>query len=296
MGESWEGTVLLADVGADASKLYAAAGPAQALHTIQRNVEVLAQAARAAGGHVIRAVGDEVLALFSAPAAAVDAAAAMRTAVETLPIVANVKLGVRIAFHSGPLTMRDGDVLGDTVNLTEQLVRQANSEQILTSTVTAAGLEKTYKKRLRLLRPAEPNRSASEITSCEFVWQVGAETTTLGLGGRSATTYKRHLRLKYGLSELATTQGDLRLIRLGRDLACHLSILDELASRHHCTIERRGEVFVLRDHSTNGTFISEEGAPEIRLQQGEALLRSRGCLALGQPRAATEQVVEYFCE
>jgi hypothetical protein len=178
--------------------------------------------------------------------------------------------------------------------LTEQLLRQANSEQILTSTNTAAGLQNTHRKRLRLLRPSEANRNAEEITSCELVWQIGSETTTLG--GEIAAGYKRHLRLKYGVSELATTQGDLELIKLGRDLGSHLSVLDDLASRHHCTIERRGEAFVLRDHSTNGTFISEDGAAETRLQHGEAVLANHGWLALGHPRERTGQLVEYFCE
>ncbi|HEV8262439.1 MAG TPA: FHA domain-containing protein [Burkholderiales bacterium] len=297
MNGTWEGTVLLADVRADAAKLYAVVGPTQALEAIQRSVETLAQVARTAGGHVIRQMADEIMALFPAPAAAADAAAAMRAAVETLPIFANVKLGVRIAFHSGPVTVRDGDVLGKTVNLAEQLLKQANSEQILTSTNTAAGLQNTYRKRLRLLRPSEANRNAEEITSCELVWQVGSETTTLEVGGQNAAAgYKRQLRLKHGLSELATTQGDLPLIKLGRDLACHLSVLDELASRHHCTIERRGEEFVLRDHSTNGTFVTEEGTPEMRLQHAEAVLGSHGWLALGQPRERTDQLVEYFCE
>jgi adenylate cyclase len=293
---TWEGTVLLADVRADAAKLYAVVGATQALEAIHRSVEVLGQAARAAGGQVIRQLADEVMALFPAPAAAADAATAMRAAVETLPIFANVKLGVRIAFHSGPVTVRDGDVMGNTVNLAEQLLKQANSEQILTSTNTAAGLQNAYRKRLRLLRPSEANRKADEITSCELVWQVGSETTTLEADGRSAKGYKRHLRLKYGLSELATTQGDLALIKLGRDAFSHLSVLDDLASRHHCTIERRGEAFVLRDHSTNGTFISEEGAAETRLQHAEAVLGNHGWLALGQPRERADQLVEYFCE
>jgi class 3 adenylate cyclase len=296
MNGTWEGTVLFADVRADAGKLYAAVGATQALQTIQRSVDALAQAARAAGGHVIRAVGDEVMALFPAPAAAATAAPAMRAAVETLPIVANVRLGVRIAFHSGPVTVRDGDVHGKTVNLAEQLLKQANSEQILISTNTAAGLQNTYKHRLRLVRPSAANRGPDEITSCEFVWQVGDDTTSLAPAGRGVAGYKRHLRLKYGVSELATTQGDLRIIELGRDAGCQLTVLDELASRHHCTIQRRNEAFVVRDHSTNGTFITEDGAAETRLQYEEAVLGTHGWFALGQPRAFTDQLVEYFCE
>jgi hypothetical protein len=189
--------------------------------------------------------------------------------------------------------MHDGNVVGNTVKLTEQLLRQANSEQILTSTNTAAGLDNSYRNRLRLIHRSDS--SPSEVSSCEFVWHVGDITRRLGAVGRTTSGHKRHLRLKYGESELATTQGDLRVIKLGREASCHLSILDDLASRDHCTIERRGEAFVLLDHSTNGTFITEEGAQEVRLEHGEAVLAKHGWLALGQPRACTDQVVEYFC-
>jgi adenylate cyclase len=295
MKGTWEGTVLLADVRVDAGKLYGLAGPARALETIQRSVDTLALAARAGGGQVIRAMGDQVMALFPTAVSAADAAGAMRDAVAALPVVATVKLGVRIAFHSGPLTVVDGDVLGKTVNLTEQLLKQANSEQILTSTGTAAGLDNQYKKRLRLLRPSETNASGIEVTTCEFDWRPAGDTPTVRLHANGGG-YTRHLRLKYGLSELSTLQAELRLIRLGRDTGCHLSISEELASRDHCTIERRTDTFVLRDHSTNGTFISEDGAQEMRLQHAETVLGSHGWLALGQPRAFTSEPVEYFCE
>jgi hypothetical protein len=235
------------------------------------------------------------MALFPTAVAAADAAAAMQAAVEALPIVAMVKLGVRIAFHSGPVTVRDGDALGKTVNLTEQLLKQAKSQQILTSTHTAAGLDNNYKKRLKLQRPPQTSNGGIEITSCEFDWRPVREHPTVRLRGPVAE-YKCHLRLKYGVTELATTQGDVRLIRLGRDSGCHISIVDELASRDHCTIERRADAFVLRDHSTNGTFIAEDGADEMRLQHAETLLGRHGWLALGQPRVFTSEAVEYFCE
>jgi hypothetical protein len=50
------------------------------------------------------------------------------------------------------------------------------------------------------------------------------------------------------------------------------------------------------DHSTNGTFVTEEGDPEIHLLGDCLPLRKHGWLALGQPRAKTGQVVEYFCD
>ena len=68
-----------------------------------------------------------------------------------------------------------------------------------------------------------------------------------------------------------------------------------MASRQHCTIERRNDKFVLADQSTNGTFVTTDGGTEILLQREEFTLDKHGWIAFGQPRAGAEEVVEYFC-
>ena len=45
MDSTWQGTVLLADLRRDASRLYASAGPTKALQAIQNCVAVLERAA-----------------------------------------------------------------------------------------------------------------------------------------------------------------------------------------------------------------------------------------------------------
>ena len=52
-------------------------------------------------------------------------------------------------------------------------------------------------------------------------------------------------------------------VTIGRDPGCKVVIEDEHASRHHCTIQRRYNHFVLADKSTNGTFVQVEGEEEI---------------------------------
>jgi hypothetical protein len=69
---------------------------------------------------------------------------------------------------------------------------------------------------------------------------------------------------------------------------------DDMASRQHCTVERRGDKYVLKDHSTNGTYVTLEGDTEIFLQREELTLPKHGWIAFGQPRVGAE-VVEFFC-
>jgi adenylate cyclase len=294
MDPTWQGTVLLADLRQDASRLYAVAGATKALQAIQHCLGLLEMLAWEGGATVVRTTGDEVMAVFPAPGAAADAAVLMQAAVDELPPVAQAKLGVRIAFHSGPVMVRNGDVLGNTVKMTSRLIEEALQEQIITSRETAAALGHTYKNRMRTVRPSQTVNATSSLGLCEFIWRVGGDTTTrFGAAGAKPVHYGT-LRLKYGLTEVVS-KGEHNHVSLGRDFECGLIILDDAASRRHCTIEQRAGEFVLTDHSTNGTYVTEEGEAEVHLQRSDFTLRKQGWIAFGRPRAETDQVVEYFC-
>jgi len=74
------------------------------------------------------------------------------------------------------------------------------------------------------------------------------------------------------------------------------SVADTEASRTHCAIERRQGKFVLVDQSTNGTYVTVEGAAEILVQREEFVLSKQGWITLGRSRAATTEVIEYSFE
>src|SRR5438093_8543281 len=94
----------------------------------------------------------------------------------------------------------------------------------------------------------------------------------------------------------STRRRDNDSITIGRDQGCGLVVADQKASRQHCTIERRQDKWVLKDHSTNGTYVTAEGDSEMLLQREELTLRKHGWIAFGQPRSGTSEVVEYFCD
>jgi adenylate cyclase len=290
MESTTRATVLFADISGTGS-LYEAAGATKASEAIRQCLDRLRLAARLGGAQLVKTVGEEVMALFPTPAAAADAAAAMQAAVDALPEVAHSKLAVRIAFLSGPVSVKHGDVLGDTVKLTARLLAHAKQQQILTSSNTAAALDESYKPRMR---DVARDGNAGQVRLCELVWGEDPDKTRIHAIRANALQH-RLVRLKYATTEIVRQRGDTA-IRIGRDFGGCLFVLDDHASRRHCTIEQRDGRFVLVDHSANGTFITEEGDPEIQLKGGDFPLRRHGWLAFGRPRVTTEQVVEYFCE
>src|SRR5687768_8061707 len=112
--------------------------------------ERLREVTAAAGGRVIKTIGEEVMALFPSPDAAAAAAASMQKAIEGMP-EGRTRPGVRVGFQTGPVLNQDGDVFGDTVNLAARLAQQAIREQIITSAETAAQLSEHYRACLRKL-------------------------------------------------------------------------------------------------------------------------------------------------
>ena len=292
-------TVLFADVS-ESMKLYQSAGDAAAHGAIAQCVDALRGATQAAGGRVIKTIGDEVMALFAAPAAAAGAAAEMQGAVDRLPEVGGFKLGLRIGFHCGPVIQKDDDVFGDTVNLAARLVAQAMKGQIITSAETAALCGPIFRGAMRQLYAIQVKGKSEEVSLCELVWRRDDDATVLALGRPAARPAGAPLRLKYHATELVRRRDNDSVV-IGRDATCGLVIAEHMASRQHCTIERRGDErrgdkWVLKDHSTNGTYLTVEGDAELLLRREELTLRKRGWIACGQPRAGTEEAVEFSCE
>ena len=288
--------MLFADVSGS-TRLYETEGDDAALDAIGRCIGRLSQAAAATGGRVLKTMGDEVMVLFPTADAAANGASEMHAAVDTLPPVNGTKLGVRIGFHSGPVIQRDNDVFGDTVNLAARLVNQAQKGQIVTSRETVQQLSPALRASTRRLYAitikGKADRDRGDL--CEIEWRPLSDATN-DPGPRPETrSAAAALRLSYRDLQLVRRRQNDSII-IGRDASCGLVIAGENVSRLHCTILRRDDRYVLRDHSTNGTFVTVDGDAEILLQDEDMPLRTHGCLALGEPRAETAEVVAYFVD
>jgi class 3 adenylate cyclase len=286
-----QATVLFADVSGS-TKLYETAGDAAALEGISGCLAAARKATEAAGGRVVKTIGDEIMAVFARPDAAAVAAAEMHGRIDALPEVAGTKLGVRIGFHHGPVLQQEEDLFGDTVNIASRLAEQAKKFEIITSAETAAKLGPIFRRQVRALRSIPVKGKAEEVAIAELVWRVD-DNATVFAGSHRLTALSGALRLTYKSHEILRRRGEDSIV-LGRDADCGLVIEDGLASRQHCTVERRQDKFILRDHSTNGTYVTFEDGSEILILREELTLGKHGWIACGQPRAKTEPV-EFFC-
>lgn len=263
-------TVLFAEVsGRD--EFVRAAGRVMGWNGISDCVERLQRTARSSGGRVVKVIGSELMMVFDTPDAAAGAASKMHAAVNALPPVSGARLSVKVGYHAGPVIEGNDDLLGDTVKLVAALMRQARAGQTMTTHQTAQLLN-------------DQSRSYSGLV-CAMPLATG--------GHRERPRAQRMLRLSYG-SESAICSYDNDTVVVGRDPGCGLVTATALASRRHCTILLRPDGIRIRDHSSNGTYLTNEGSGEIALLDGqEAPLATHGWVALGCSRALASRLLEF---
>lgn len=256
-----------------------------------RYVEVLGQAAELSGGRVLHKRDNGVLALFATPNAAAAAAARMHTYAQTLPPLPE-RTGLRIGFHAGPVGQRDHDIFGDTVNLALRVADQAKDGQVLVTHDTASSLSPALQNLVRPSGHVTASGSSNNILLGELAWRDAIRQIA---AARDADAEPRTvLEVSYGARKVVRRrQGDS--VFIGRDKACDLVVEAGRASRRHCTIVRRGASLILCDTSSNGTFVTPQGASEIQVRSGEITLATSGCISLGQPAASSADLVRYRC-
>ena len=123
--------------------LYSKVGDAGAYHLVRDHFAYLAEIVRARNGAIVKTIGDAIMASFSDPADALDAALAIQREVNRFnrdhpetPIV--IKLGL----HEGPsiaVTLNDRlDYFGSTVNKTARLEGLSDGGDVIVSADMAA--------------------------------------------------------------------------------------------------------------------------------------------------------------
>lgn len=104
---------------------------------IGRHDDVLGTAVATHGGVVFATAGDGLAAVFVRASDALDAARAIRSALDAEPWPEPVDLRVRLGIHTGEAIERDGDYLGGAVNRAARVMAAAHGGQTLVSDVTA---------------------------------------------------------------------------------------------------------------------------------------------------------------
>ncbi|MBY0299734.1 MAG: FHA domain-containing protein [Methylobacterium sp.] len=277
--------VLFCDV-AGSTRLYRDLGDDAALRVVDRCLGVAADVVQSKGGRLVKTIGDEFMAVFEDVCAMCDAAVAVQRRFEDEGVghVGDHRLQLRIGFHHGPVVRANDDYFGTTVNMAARMVALAKGGQIITTGELADGLPPLQRAATRALVGVYVKGAGDDVRVAEVLWHVAANQTTVfsllpaaeprpPAGSGLRLTY-RDKRWLFDESRQAVT--------LGRDAASDIVVDNDYVSRRHATIERRGDKWVLIDHSTNGTYVTLFGAEEFCMRREELVLRDVGTLGIGR--------------
>lgn len=251
-------SVLFAEISGSA-RLREKLDHGEAVRAVDRCAKRVERAAEAFGGRLVNTLGGQLIAIFELPDQAFRAASEIQQRIADLPPVSGVKLAIRIGLAHGPISEDQGHLVGETVNAAARLAGQAKPGQILTG--AEAALPQAW-------QDAAGDQGAS----------FSGQRPETGVVERSSPPQAKpavRFSLRYGDQRVVLNEGT---ISVGRDAQCDLEIRDRRASRQHARIERRDGVIVLVDSSSNGTYVTQNGDPELFVRGGECVIHGRGLI------------------
>lgn len=246
-------TVFFGDV-AGSVELYDTLGDERAHEKILSCLGEMTAMIESHGGRVVEVIGDEVMAVFGSADSALEAACGIQ---RRLMVTNEYQLGVRVGFHSGPTAMTDGHPYGDTVNVAARMVNIAKSGQIMISHLAQESVSEHNQSRVRFVDRVYIKGKKAPYSIHEVIWDNSEHTLVVTPNVEGYANRRRNevgLILTYRETSVPLTEASGELI-LGRGKQCGLVVSSDAASRVHATVSCRNGKIIVRDQSTNGTYI-----------------------------------------
>ena len=288
-----ERTVLFADLRGSTA-LFERLGNAEATSVITHTVNTLGASVGQRGGQVVKTLGDGLMAVFEMPAPAVQAAALMHDALETLVQRGSAHgastglrgLRLQVALARGEIVEMGGDCFGDAVNVAARLLDHAGDNETLITEEVFAGLARADQARFRSLDWMHLRGRAEPV----HVHLLGGRRAAGDLAAATAfgtalmpMSEPEGLRLSWQRTNRLVSSDRLPII-LGRSPQSAFCVDDARVSRQHARLDWQGGVFSLTDLSINGTFVRFANAEEVvSLKRGTCTLHGHGVIGLGAP-------------
>lgn len=292
-------TETLAIVFADVSgstRLFDDLGDAEAAGIMARALAVMSAAVVERGGTVRRTIGDEVFCTFDDAETGLFGVLEIANAVHEDAELASRGLSIRIGMHLGDVLFGEQELFGDAINVAARMASLARSDQIVTTRSTADRFPPDCRRFLRRLPSASVRGKSAPIEVVEILWQAeGGALTTVVDRTRDMSGTPPKLLLLYDDDEFEIGPDSVPFV-LGRGDDCDLTVDFRQVSRWHASIELHGRTFVLKDHSTNGTFVRIGAGETIPLHRNHLPLQRWGVIALGRGADAASHLVHFNCD
>jgi class 3 adenylate cyclase len=304
MTQTIDRTVLFADLRGSTS-MYETLGNSDASAVVTQSVALLARIVQLHKGHVVKTLGDGLMAMFITPASAVAAADEMHESLERVGAPGDgalalrarmVPLKLQVGLARGEVVEIAGDVFGDAVNVAARLLDHAGDNETLVTGLVLDGLDAVERARFRSLDKMQLRGRVEPV-------HVHLLEAAPRLGDTAATAFgdivpvasePEAIRLDW-MDQHRVYAGPSLPVVLGRSPQATYIIDDTRVSRSHARIDWHGGTFQITDLSYNGTYVRFDHDPEIiSLRRGSCTLHGSGTIGLGtQPTDALSPSVRF---
>ena len=284
-------TVVFADL-MGSTGLYEATGNASAARTVTRLTDWMSEILTSHSGHIVKTLGDGVLATFKNSGKAIEAVVEIQRRHQKHFSGSNksLQMPIRIGIANGEVEMVAGDCFGDPVNVAARLSDMTGGHQIWVTSSALAALEEAPDVRFRPLGTIAIRGRVEPCNVTQVDWKLNelsdfltiqGDIETLQPSGEDALGAKIELvcldqRRVFNAFELP--------IHIGRSTALEFVINDPRVSREHARIEWRNGSPCLVDVSSYGSWLRfSDSTSEMLLRRNDCALHGSGEIALGAP-------------
>jgi class 3 adenylate cyclase len=273
-------TIMFIDI-AGSTRLYQEYGDTLAQDSIARCLIRMSEIIKRHKGTVVKFIGDEILCYLSDPELAFNAAFKLQETAKDTIDPNGVSLALRIGMHYGSAIVEATDMFGDSVNVAAAMRDIAKGGQIIASDAIVEFIPPEIAHFTRRYDTSRIKGRQEQTVIYEVMWEGEASTQILSGTTTLENMKSSKLQLSFQDSEIALL-ANMPALTIGRDLNCGIVVEGNLVSRQHAIIEYRRGKFLVRDQSTNGTYVLTEDGRSIYLRREEFPLWGVGKISLGK--------------
>ncbi len=294
-------TVLFADLRGSTA-LYETLGNAEATSVVTHCVSALGMPVTDCGGQVIKTLGDGLMAVFSTPAAAVQASVQMHDVLEVMVSRGNERgassglraLRLQVGLARGEVVEMAGDCYGDAVNVAARLLDHAGDNETLVTVEVLQGLSLEQRSRFRSLDRLVLRGRVEPVHVHVLGGRRGGDSAVTQFGG-DVTVAAEPDGLRLVWLDLNRVFDGLQMpVVLGRSPQATFCVDDSRVSRSHARVDWHSGSFQLTDLSYNGTYVRFNDGEIVSLRRGSCTLHGIGAIGLGgSPSDPTSACVRF---
>lgn len=280
-------TILFADLRGSTG-LFESLGNAEATSVVTHCVTSLMPPVRQQGGHVVKTLGDGLMAVFDTPAKALPAALQMQEVLAGIVARGGERgassglraLRLQVALSRGEVVEMSGDCFGDAVNVAARLLDHAGDNETLVTAAVLDGLPRNMKPLFRSLDQLMLRGRVEPVSVFVYTGRRGADSAVTQFGDVAPAVEPEAIRLEWLNLHKVYANRELPVV-LGRSPQAHFCVDDTRVSRSHARIDWHGGSFQLSDLSYNGTYVRFGDGEIVSLRRGSCLLHGSGAIGLG---------------